>query len=120
MQNKSRRIKCFTLVVCKLCGIGKNRQAETLKQLGVTSAFDESADFSGITDGIAYIDDILQETHIAIDEKGVTASAFTQIDYTGAMRPEGRADMTLNRPFIFGIQHSGTLLFIGICDNPAK
>ena len=94
--------------------------SETLKQLGVTSAFDESADFSGITDGIAYIDDILQETHIAVDEKGVTASAFTQIDYTGAMRPEGRADMILNRPFIFGIQHSGTLLFIGICDNPAK
>ena len=94
--------------------------AETMKQLGVTSAFDENADFSGITDGIAYIDDILQETHIAIDEKGVTASAFTQIDYAGAMRPDGRADMILNRPFIFGIEYGKTLLFIGICDNPAE
>ena len=94
--------------------------AETMKQLGVISAFDENADFSGITDGIAYIDDILQETHIAIDEKGVTASAFTQIDYAGAMRPEGRADMILNRPFIFGIEYGKTLLFIGICDNPAE
>ena len=93
---------------------------DALKELGITSAFDENADFSGITSGIAFIDNISQDTHIAIDEKGVTASAFTNIQYEGAMRPEGRADMILNRPFIYGITYNGTILFIGICDNPAK
>ena len=79
-----------------------------------------SSELARLSDGIAFIDNISQDTHIAIDEKGVTASAFTEVQYAGAMIPEGRADMTLNRPFIFGIQHSGVLLFIGVCDNPAE
>ncbi|MBR4879586.1 MAG: serpin family protein, partial [Clostridia bacterium] len=93
---------------------------DALIELGIKSAFDYNADFSGITSGIAFIDNISQDTHIAIDEKGVTASAFTSVQYTGAALPVGRADMILNRPFIFGISYNGTLLFIGICDNPAK
>ncbi len=93
---------------------------ETLELLGLESAFNQNPDFSAITAGIAFIDNISEDTHIAIDKKGVTASAFTEIQYAGAMIPEGRADMILNRPFIFGIQHSGVLLFIGVCDNPAE
>ena len=90
-----------------------------LKELGVKLAFESNADFTGITDQMAYISNIQQETHISIDEEGVEASAFTQIDYTGSAMPEGRADMILNRPFIYGITASnGSLLFIGICMNP--
>ncbi len=92
---------------------------ETLKKLGVTSAFEEKADFSSITDQMAYIDGVHQETHIAIDEKGVEASAFTQIVYAGSAQPVGKAEMILNRPFIYGIKASdGRLLFVGICENP--
>jgi len=91
----------------------------TLKSLGVNAAFQRDADFSGITGQTAFITNIHQETHIGLDENGVEASAFTQIDYVGAARPEGRADMILNRPFIYGITASdGTLLFMGICENP--
>jgi len=91
----------------------------TLQSLGVSSAFEEDADFSGITNQMAFITNIRQETHIAIDENGVEASAFTQIDYAGAALPQDRADMILNRPFIYGITASdGTLLFVGICENP--
>lgn len=92
-----------------------------LKELGIKEAFNPNADFTGITDNMAYISNIQQETYISIDEEGVEASAFTQIDYVGSAQPEGRAEMILNRPFIYGITApNGNLLFIGICSNPAE
>lgn len=95
---------------------------DALKALGVTSAFSlGSADFSGITDAPAFISGVKQETHISIDENGVEASAFTRIDYAGAAMPEDKAEMILNRPFIYGITASnGALLFVGVCMNPAS
>lgn len=93
--------------------------AEGLQRLGVQEAFRETADFSGITDGMAYISNVRQETHIAIDEEGVEASAFTSIAYAGAAMPTDTAEMILNRPFIYVItSNNGTVLFIGICENP--
>lgn len=92
---------------------------ETLKKLGIKDAFQSDADFSGITDSPVFISNITQQTHIAIDEKGVEASAFTQIDYSGMARPDGRAEMILNRPFLYGITSAdGTLIFAGICCDP--
>lgn len=94
---------------------------EHLKALGLTDAFTSGGDFTGITDEMAFINSIRQETHISIDEKGVEASAYTQIDYAGSPRPDGRADMILDRPFIYGIKaHNGSLLFVGVCNNPAQ
>ncbi len=92
---------------------------DTLKALGVRAAFEQTADFSGITDHQAYISSIVQNTHITIDENGVEASAFSKIDYYGAVRPDGQADMILDRPFLYGIRSAtGQLLFVGICGNP--
>lgn len=97
----------------------KYELTDTLKTLGITNAFKQKADFSGITGGTAFITNVTQQTHIAIDENGVEASAFTQIDYAGAAMPDGRAEMILNRPFIYGITaENGTLLFVGMCNNP--
>ena len=97
----------------------KLSMTDVLKNLGVSSAFTTDADFTGITDHMAYITGVLQETHIAIDEDGVEASAFTQIDYAGSAMPEGRAEMILNRPFIYGIiAQNRSLLFVGVCENP--
>lgn len=94
---------------------------DALKYFGVSSAFTEDADFTGMTDHMAYISSIMQETHIAIDEDGVEASAFTDIRYVGGAPPEGRAEMILNRPFIYAVtsQYEG-LLFMGICENPTE
>ncbi len=70
---------------------------DTLKSLGVISAFNPDADFTGITDNKAFISNIKQQTHIAIDEKGVEAAAFTQIDYAGSSPPKDKiAEMILN------------------------
>ncbi|HHZ12860.1 MAG TPA: serpin family protein [Clostridiales bacterium] len=94
---------------------------DVIRDLGVNSAFERDADFSGIADHMAFITDIRQDTHISIDEDGVEASAFTQIDYCGAALPEDRAEMILDRPFIYGItSQNGALLFVGVCENPAK
>ena len=92
-----------------------------LKSLGVNSAFSADADFTGITDHMAFISEVLQETHIAIDENGVEASAFTQIMYAGSALPQGRADMILDRPFIYTITSpQGNLLFVGICEKSVE
>jgi len=98
---------------------GRLDLVDILKDLGVKAAFGGDADFSGITDHQAFISSIIQNTHIAIDENGVEASAFTKIDFYGAAMPEGQADMILDRPFLYGIYSAtGQLLFIGICGNP--
>lgn len=111
-------------VVWKIPKFNFNSQLElkdNLKALNVKLAFEPNADFTEMTERMAYISEIQQQTHIAIDEEGVEASAFTQIDYVGSAAPEGRADMILNRPFIYGITASnGSLLFIGICINPVE
>ncbi|WP_313758737.1 serpin family protein [Tissierella sp.] len=94
---------------------------DKLEALDIKLAFAPNADFTGITSHMAYISQIQQQTRISIDEEGVEASAFTQINYAGSAMPEGRADMILNRPFIYGITESnGSLLFVGVCINPLE
>ncbi|MPM99472.1 hypothetical protein SDC9_146663 [bioreactor metagenome] len=93
---------------------------DTLKSLGINSTSSD-ADFSGICDISAYISDAIQGTHISINEKGVEASAYTEIRILAGGIPTDKAEMNLNRPFIYGIAASnGTLLFVGICGNPEK
>ena len=41
---------------------------DVIRDLGVNSAFERDADFSGIADHMAFITDIRQDTHISIDE----------------------------------------------------
>lgn len=94
--------------------------SDSLKSLGVTAAFAPSlADFSSIANSPLWIGSVIQNTHIAVDENGVVASAFTEIQYAGAAMPEGSADMRLTRPFLYGIVVDGQLLFVGVCANPA-
>lgn len=94
---------------------------DTLKSMGIKSAFNNTADFSGITDGTAFISNIKQQTHIAIDEKGVEAAAFTKLNYAGSSPPKNEvAEMILNRPFIFAIKSNDRVLFIGVVNNPAE
>jgi serine protease inhibitor len=95
---------------------------EIIKSMGVSLAFKDDADFTGITNGKAFISRIKQQTHIAIDENGVEAAAFTQIDAAGSAPPKDKiAEMILNRPFIFAItSNTGAILFIGIVNNPTE
>lgn len=91
---------------------------DALKSLGINEAFEETADFSGISDQAAFISDVKQETYITIDENGLEASAFTQIDYCGAGMPQDNAELILNRPFIYIIKGSAPL-FMGVINDPS-
>ena len=94
-----------------------------LRSLGVTAVFQpETADFSPILpqeDG-GYVDQVKHATRVSIDEKGVTAAAFTVIDRCGAaMPPKDEIDFILDRPFLFYIEsRDGLPLFTGVVHEP--
>lgn len=94
--------------------------AAALNALGVSAAFDaDKADFTGMADAPLWLSKVEQQTHIAIDEKGVEAAAYTEIGLAASGISMGRADMILDRPFLYGIlSRDGTPLFIGLCADP--
>ena len=93
-----------------------------LKDLGITNVFDpSSADFSGIlTEGNAYLDEADHAVRVAIDEEGVTAAAYTSMQFCGApIPPEDEVDFVLDRPFLFVISsRDGLPLFTGTVYEP--
>lgn len=103
--------------------------APALKSLGVEKAFsDREADFSAMCDvaqlpgGVAYISDVIQGTKLTMDEEGVEAAAYTEIDMNcgSAAPPDETIVMDLDRPFLYGVQdRSGIVLFLGRCDDPS-
>ena len=95
--------------------------SDALKSLGVRRAFSsEEAEFSGMTgDASLFLSSARQAARVAVDEKGVTASAYTELAYAGAGMPLDHADMILNRPFLFSISSGGTVLFVGVVNDPA-
>lgn len=114
------RIAKLTLQIPRFSIDSKFELNPVLKKLGIRKAFQATADFTGITDGIAYISKVNQQTHIRVNEDGVEASAFTSILMPGAMDSKEEKEIILNRPFIYGIKdNNGNLLFVGVCGNPA-
>lgn len=95
---------------------------DVLKNMGMKQAFDTSADFSGLTSATsAYISEVLQETYISLNEKGVEAAAYTKISMTtsGPGPSEDYAEMILDRPFIYTITSpEDVVLFMGVINNP--
>lgn len=97
--------------------------SDYIQALGVTDIFQAGvADFSGLIpqDDGGYVSQIQHAARVAIDEKGVTAAAFTVIDRCGAaMPPEEEIDFVLDRPFLFYIEsQDGLPLFTGIVNEP--
>lgn len=97
---------------------------ELLKSMGMEQMFREDADFGGISDSPLWISDVIQETHIGVDEQGVEGAAYTMMLAAGSamVRPEQEARMILDRPFLFGIQDraNGVWLFLGAVRNPEQ
>lgn len=97
---------------------------EVLKQLGMSSAFSRSADFSKITGGKdLFISLVIHQAFIDVNEEGTEATAATGVAMnlmsTGITEtPVFRA----NHPFIFIIQDSGNqnILFMGKVTNPSE
>ena len=89
---------------------------DALQALGVTDAFDvRKADFSPLTEQTAYVESVNQAARVRIDEEGIEAAAFTEVQEGGAGAPQelDEEEMNLNRPFLFAIWKDGAPLFIG-------
>ncbi len=94
---------------------------QALQALGMSTAFSAAADLSGITDAAAlFVQDALHKSFIALDENGTEAAAATAIlmGLTAAPPP---ATFTVDRPFLFWIEHSSTgeVLFLGQVTDPS-
>jgi serine protease inhibitor len=100
-----------------------------LRRLGMRQAFEDLANFSGLTDSLEdehrlMITNVLHKAFVEVNEKGTEAAAATVITFapTNALIrdvpfvPEFRAD----RPFLFVIRErqTGLVLFIGKYEGP--
>jgi serpin B len=93
---------------------------EDLRALGMEDAFlPGAADFTRMVPaGGIWVDQVLQKSFVKVDEAGTEAAAVTGVIVTDSAGPVPfRAD----RPFLFAIRErlSGTLLFLGIVDDPS-
>ena len=89
-----------------------------LRRLGVTEAFGDQADFSGITDAEPLrIGTVAHKAYIDVDEHGTEAAAATAIVITAmaAFRAPPSVTMVVDRPFLFAIIDTATSLplFLG-------
>ena len=102
-----------------------NELSEELKAMGMTSAFDDqTADFYNITgtDKQLYINRVLHKTHIEVDTEGTKAAAVTAVemaDEAAAEAPENMKTVILDRPFVYMIVDTNTMLpvFFGILNE---
>lgn len=99
---------------------------ETLKRLGMRLAFDEDqADFSGIsTRQRIWIDDVLHQATIDVDETGTEATAATGVVFGGdasASEPPTPIEFRVDQPFFYFIRDKVThsLLFVGRVVDPS-
>ena len=96
--------------------------AETLQAMGMTDAFVyQVADLSGM-DGTRelFIDDVVHQAFIEVDEEGTEAAAATAVIVATESAPMEIVDITIDRPFLFGIRDraTGAILFWGRIVDP--
>jgi serpin B len=92
--------------------------SDTLRSLGMSTAFTSAADFSGITDERLMISDVLHKAYLNVDEKGTEAAAATGIVFEVVSVP--MASFSADHPFLFLIRDNTTesILFMGRVVSP--
>lgn len=97
----------------------KTNVVETLKSLGMSDAFTDNADFSGINGARSLqITGIVHEAFIKVTEAGTEAGGATAVVVGPTSVPEW---VTIDRPFLFLIRdiETGAILFIGRVLDPS-
>ena len=96
-----------------------------LSEMGMPVAFGAGADFSGIgatQDEILFIEDVLHETHITVDERGTKAGAVTVVKGGCGAAPAPSRELRFDRPFVYFIVDMNTKLpvFMGVAADIGK
>lgn len=88
---------------------------DTMKDLGMPSAFTLAAEFPWFCNTPVYISNMFQVAKIKLDEEGTEAAAVTVIETPEAAMPEEPKRFHANRPFLYIIseQSTGAIFFIG-------
>lgn len=99
---------------------------EGLKNAGLTKVFDWTQ--NGFASSLksktstypVYLDGIHQDTRVKIDEKGVAAASYIELNFgAGAAEPPNEIiDFVLDRPFVFAVTKSHIPLFVGTVNMP--
>ena len=95
--------------------------AQILAEMGMPTAFSNTADFSGMTGSKdLFISDVFHKAFVSVDEEGTEAAAATAVEMATSSMPESPIELTVDRPFLFLIraQETDTILFIGRMVNP--
>ena len=90
-----------------------------LQALGMTDAFDDTADLTPMSDAGLLVSDVHQNTFVALDEAGTEAAAVTRV---GVAVPVSLVvGFEATRPFVFVIRErtTGALLFVGQVTDPS-
>ena len=94
--------------------------AKELKALGMPSAFNDTADFSGM-DGTTnlFVSDVVHKAFVEVNEAGTEDAAATSVHVETKSSP---GLFIVDHPFIFLIRDNGTgsILFLGRIVNPTK
>ncbi len=94
---------------------------EMLKEMGMPTAFSESADFSGMDGTLRlYISDIIHQAFVEVNEEGTEAVAATAVIATEKSISPNFKVFKADHPFIFLIQEeeTGNILFMGRVIDP--
>ena len=95
---------------------------EKMEALGLRAMLQGGPDLSVMLPGQeAEVTNITQEAFIDLNEQGVEAAAYTQVDIkcTAILPPDDLVEMIFNRPFIYVISDdAGVPLFVGVVNNP--
>jgi serpin B len=92
-----------------------------LQGMGMKTAFDQStADFPRMAEKGMFVTAAFHKTFLNLDETGTEAGAASVMLGGGSGIPEKTMVVTVDRPFIFAIQHrpSGACLFLGHVVDP--
>lgn len=97
---------------------------DALKEMGMPIAFEPGqADFSGMSpDGKnLFIQDVIHEAFIAVDEDGSEAAAATAVVVGRTSAPIDVVELTVDRPFLYAIRdnETGATLFLGRVVDPS-
>ena len=95
--------------------------SETLSNLGMPTAFTNSADFSGMTGTKDLkIDKVIHQAFIEVNEEGTEAAAATGVTKMTLSKKPPTPIFKADHPFIFIIQQkdTGNILFMGRVSNP--
>ncbi len=120
---KSLRLEEVEVTIPKFKFESEYHLGRTLQRMGMSEAFTDRADFSGISERPVAISEVVHKTFISVAENGTEAAAATAVILTAASAPGETPKYKVfkaDHPFLFFIvdRDNGLILFMGRLVNP--